>query len=857
MEHKKGMLTNEKNVKKHKRHVFLLIVAVWVIVLFSFALVVVGRNDKREISSLADETLGFIEAICSRYDGYEAGNKAVALKEILDKTKGLTECIDEKILENPDDLSTYVNEMDLSGAILTDEDGKLVMEVDAGTQDLYSEWESFLTNENKLDIVQNPNKTFCTQLSAYGTDYYVALVSRQDTKGLMLGYRDSASAQTDLYETSIDKTLTNNTFHKNPRIVITDTKSVVASNNDFLKLGMDISDEPLSELGSKHWAQGKLVRIVWEKRVWYGKREAYGRYLIYVFYSSNEVYTHIIPASLAFVALCALIALILVLVKSRSEKHHLEKERGQLQTIQAISSLYVATSIIHLKEKIFEGIESTDRAQQVLDETVDAREVPKLLAKRVIAPEDRERYIEFLNIDTLEKRLSDRKNLSTVFRDVNGIWFSTFLVPMQYDQNGKLTDILFASRNINEYKQKEVEYQEKLKKTARDAEIANAAKSSFLRRMSHDIRTPINGIRGMSVVAKRSLNNKERVNECLDKILYSSDYLKELLDDILRLSKLESGKMIFDERAIDLKSLIERTATLTKEQADEKKVNFTLDLSGLTHTRVIVSPVHLRQIMQNVMSNAVKFNKVGGEVNVICREESHPDPDKMLFEFICSDTGIGIDTSFQKNIFEPFAQEMDSARSSYAGAGLGLSIVKEILEQRGGSISFTSEKGEGSTFHITVPLTLDLSIRDNEEGEDKLQKKEQKPISLSGIRILLAEDNEINMEIARELLESAKAIVIPAKDGEEAVKIFSASKQHEFDVILMDIMMPKMDGLEATKVIRSLNRADAATVPIFAMTANAFVEDVQKSREAGMNEHFSKPLDMEQVILMIYRYCRR
>ena len=844
--------------KLQKRRAYRIAVVVWVIALFSGVILVVGRNDKKEISALADETLNFIEAICERYDGYEAGDKAEALKEVLDKTEGVAEWLLKETPEDFDFWFKFVDELELSGMIVTDEEGTLVAQFDLDGRDLYSTWDSFLTNENKLDIAMQSNKTFCTELTAYDTDYYVTLVSRQDERGLVLCYKDSTVAKTDLYETSIDKTLPNNTFHKNPRIVITDTKTVVASNNDYIKVGMDLSDEPLSELGSKHWAKGQLVRLIWENRVWYGKRQVYGRYLLYVFYESDEVYTNIFLFSLGFVAAWALIFLTFIVIKSRSEKRHLEKEKEQLQTIKAISSLYVATSILHLKKRTFEGIESTDRAQQVLDETVDAKRVAELLAERVIAPEDRKRYIEFLNFDTIEKRVATRENVSAVFKDINGVWFATYLVPIKYDENGRLTDVLFASRNINDYKQKEEEYQEKLKKTARDAEIANKAKTSFLRRMSHDIRTPINGIRGMAVVAKRSLDNKERVDDCLDKILYSSDYLKELLDNILRLSKLESGNMVFEERAIDLKALIERTASFIKEQAAEKNVKFSLDLSGLTHTRVIGSPIHLRQIMQNVMSNAVKFNKVGGEVNVICKEQTCAKPDKMIFEFICSDTGIGIGTGFQKDIFEPFAQENDSARSIYVGAGLGLSIVKEILDQRQGTISFTSEKDEGSTFHITVPLQIDLSAKDNREAiENQQKKKETNSISLSGIRILLAEDNEINMEIARELLETANAIVIPAKDGEEAVSIFSASKPNEFDVILMDIMMPKMDGIEATKTIRALKRSDAATVPIFAMTANAFVEDMQKSREVGMNEHFSKPLDMEQVILMIYRYCKK
>lgn len=272
-----------------------------------------------------------------------------------------------------------------------------------------------------------------------------------------------------------------------------------------------------------------------------------------------------------------------------------------------------------------------------------------------------------------------------------------------------------------------------------------------------------------------------------------------------------------------------------------------MELQELVHTQVIGSPLHLRQVLQNILSNAVKFTMSGGHVHATCRERE-AQQGTMQLEFICSDDGIGMDPEFQTHVFEPFTQEDQSARSNYIGTGLGLSIVREILEQCGGSIRFTSKKNRGTTFLVQVPLKLDPS---------RLELIPEKEISIEGIRILVVEDNEINMEIAHCVLEEKGAQITEACNGEEAVAIFSEAPEGSFDIILMDIMMPKMDGLEATRAIRALPRADAASIPIFAMTANGFVEDIRKSRKAGMNEHLTKPLDMEQMAALIYQYCRQ
>ena len=507
-----------------------------------------------------------------------------------------------------------------------------------------------------------------------------------------------------------------------------------------------------------------------------------------------------------------------------------------------------------------------ERSQKILDETKDADEVGRLLAERIIMPEHQKAYIEFLNFDTIPERIKGKGSLSDIFMDVNGVWFATYLVPMEYDTSENVTEVLFLSRNINDYKQNEEQYKEKLRKTAREAELASAAKTSFLQRMSHDIRTPINGIKGMASIAGKSLDKPERAKECIDKIIVSADYLYALLDDILRMSKLETGEVFFEEKAFDMQEILEETSAFIAERAKEKQIDFTCEIKEIVHTHVIGSPLHFRQVLQNIMSNAVKFNRIGGQIKVSCREVSEIGG-QVKFEFVCEDTGIGISQEFQKSIFDLFAQEKDSARTDYEGSGLGLPIVKELLDKGGGTITFHSEKGKGSTFIVTVPLKINEEFREEDE-QVYLRNKEKGPnkiserladitkYSIKGVHILLVEDNAINMEIAECMLEEKEAVITEAHNGKEAVEIFSSSQEYAFDVILMDIMMPEMNGLEATKMIRSMERADAADIPIFAMTANAFVEDIRECHEAGMNEHFAKPLDIKKMVRTIHKYCK-
>ena len=374
---------------------------------------------------------------------------------------------------------------------------------------------------------------------------------------------------------------------------------------------------------------------------------------------------------------------------------------------------------------------------------------------------------------------------------------------------------------------------------------ANEAKTTFLLNMSHDIRTPLNGIIGMLDIAERFPDDVEKQSDCRRKVRESSKILLELVDDVLDRSKLESGEIVLEHVPFDLIEVAKDVWLSVYKQAEDSGVEIIQENCNVEHPILLGSPLHLKRVMMNIISNAIKYNREHGKIYITCKEASY-DGNSVVIEFKCRDTGIGMSIDFQKHIFEPFTQENDGARSSYAGTGLGMSIVKSIVEKMGGTITVESVKDEGSTFDVKIPFEVDAS---REQRDMSLKNDEQH--SIKGLKILLAEDNELNMEIAKFLLEEEGAVVTDAWNGQEAIDAFAKSEIGSFDVILMDVMMPVLGGYDATRVIRARDRADAKSIPIIAMTANAFAEDKIASREAGMNEHISKPLEIKQVVRIV------
>jgi signal transduction histidine kinase/CheY-like chemotaxis protein len=418
----------------------------------------------------------------------------------------------------------------------------------------------------------------------------------------------------------------------------------------------------------------------------------------------------------------------------------------------------------------------------------------------------------------------------------------------------------------------------------REEQKAEGERLKFLRQMSHDIRTPINGIRGMIRIANSVPNDLEKQEECRRKIWEASDYLIDLVNDVLEMGKLDSGEVVIEERPFDLRELIASAVTVLEGTAERKDITITIGQMEGMHWKLIGSPVPVRRILNNIVSNAIKYNKKHGTVTLSCREtDSVNEEGQIFFEFVCEDSGIGMSREFQGRMYEQFTQENEVGEVEHHGTGLGLSIVKRLVDQLHGTISCVSRRGEGTTFTVSLPFAPDPAAEPEVDvavatenpqtaaamgaeksqataamGAEKPQPAAASPESsgnpLDGLSVLLVEDNEMNMEIAEFILEELGMKTTEAWNGQEAVTIFEQSEPGQFDIILMDMMMPVMNGEEATRAIRALARKDAGTIPIIAATANAFAEDVQAARDAGMNDHLAKPIDIEPLRNMILKY---
>lgn len=515
------------------------------------------------------------------------------------------------------------------------------------------------------------------------------------------------------------------------------------------------------------------------------------------------------------------------------------------KTYGKASILVAQIDLIHNR---FLTLQCPDYMEEALSGGKVAKETVLAINQYFVYPEYQKDFLQFFNLDTLPERMAKNEQLHFYFLDFRQKWCQLTLIE-QSRKDEKASALIAIVRDIDTDRRRELDYQKQLHDALLDAQAANQAKTSFLSRMSHDIRTPLNGIIGLLKIDEKHWDDNALLKTNHAKMLLSANHLLSLINDVLQMSKLESGEIILAHEVINFNELAPNILTLMESRAAEAGVTLEYDheSDSLTYPYVYGSALHIRQLFLNLYSNSIKYNKRGGKVTTKCRQLDTANG-YTTYQWIITDTGIGMSPEFLEHLFEPFAQENIDARSVYHGTGLGLAIVRSLVDKMNGTITVTSEKGVGSCFTVTLPFEIaDVPQTSSEISADA-------DLSIKGMNLLVAEDNDLNAEIAKTLLTDEGANVTIASDGEQAVALFSQSAVYSFDAILMDVMMPKLDGLEATKVIRNLNRPDAKDIPIIAMTANAFDEDSRACHEAGMNAHLPKPFQIEDVVKTLVKY---
>ncbi len=842
------MELNKSAGKSRSRALSLWLPLVLGILLIAGSFAVLTVHDRANAARVARQTLTVMQLRISRYENYAAAEKAKSLVRLLDKTAELSRCLVNGEGDDPDFMDQYAYDQRLTGALVLDGGLSPVLQT-AADGDSYAFLQDVLRNDNIRDIVSYPKKSYLMQFEKDGHLYDFAAVARRGEPGVVAAYCLKAEPSGVLADYSLASLFESDSFNLNGIVAVTDEKTVVASNLDGFQgktveecLGMKESAAPIAE--------GALTHIHANGKAFYASTARAGDYYLYVIFPVLSVYSTRHAVLGYSIALCILVWLLFYLLRRRAERENLSQLEKQYRIIQAVSNIYSTTLLVYLDRDRLEALRTTEELSYLMAGPQAARAALDDLCRTYIAPDYREEHRVFTEFSTLPDRLKETDYLTQNYQDIHGRWHLSAITPQRYDKAGRLIAVLFLSRDVTEDKKRELDYQERLRRTAEEAERANLAKTDFLRRMSHDVRTPINGIRGMVEISRYCADDPARQEDCRAKIMEASGFLLDLVNNVLDMNKLESGQTKLEERPFDLRAVLRELAAITEVQAAEKGVALTFPPPRAEHWQLVGSPLHLRQLLQNIVANAIKYNRPNGTVTFTCQEYAAGDG-AARFRFVCADTGIGMSEEFQAHAFEAFAQEHSAVRTSYSGTGLGLPIAKELAQQMGGEIHFVSKEGVGTTFTVTLPFRIGSAPA----PAPAAPLPTGTPIK--GVNILLVEDNAMNREITRFFLERHGAAVTEAVNGKEGLDAFLAAPPGHFHIVLMDVMMPVMNGLDAAKAIRSAPRPDAGTVPIFAMTANAFSDDVERSLAAGMNIHIPKPLDTEKLLAAIIQYCRR
>ena len=927
--------------------------------------------DKKNLDVSLKDTISFAKIRIQNYEDYTANDRVKSLVRLLDKSKELTNDIKMVKTYGQQQLDEFTSEQRLSGVLVTDADLNIVLHNGSDTE-AQTLWKTIEDKDYVTEILEHPEETYTERLQVEHDEYDVAVVPRKDASGLVVAYaRKDGENYGDM---TISSVFADFPVSMNGAIVICDDNGVVSTNQSAL-LGKTFEQLKKASKSNADCKNENIMRIRKNGSTWYGRKDKIGEYVIYVFFPASQIYMLRSIVMGVYLALAVMIHLLILLVQSNVEKTTLRQSQKRMHIINALGTAYFSISLFDLAAGKIEIIKRSDHdADESEIEPLSERKLNQMCEN--VAEGFREGFRQFVEMNTVVERLRERSSLTYTCQLTDGTWILSVIVPQRFDKKGNIRAVLLANRNITKDKEKELEQEKALRNALATAEHANKAKTNFLNSISHDIRTPMNAVIGFTALATTHINNKELVLEYLKKISVSGQHLLSLINDVLDMSRIESGVVKLEEVKVHLPDVFHDLRSIIQGNISSKQLELYIDTQNVVHEDIITDKLRLNQVLLNIVGNAIKFTPVGGMINIRVSEYPCRRAGYASYSFSIRDSGIGMSKEFQDHIFDAFAREQTVTKSGIQGTGLGLAISKNIIDMMGGTIKVSSEPGKGSEFVISIEckiseetvkfkpvpelqgaralvvdddadtcMSVCKMLRDIEmladwttSGKEAVlrtkeaceMKKEfkayiidwqmpdmngietvrrirkvignedtpiiiltaydwsdieeeakeagvtafvSKPLFMSELRaalahqvivpeiqdtkekyryagkkVLLVEDNELNREIATAILEEAGLKTEAVEDGTDAVERMSVADESEFDLILMDIQMPKMDGYTATREIRTLRNNKKANIPIIAMTANAFEEDKQKAFEAGMDAHISKPINIGMIL---------
>ena len=956
-----------KDARRRRNQLFLLalvVVGIGVFVLFT-------NIDRAMLRKTLDETFTFVETRLHLYEVDAANDRVKSLTRLQDKTAALR---DEMVMKDdftPSDLNAFADTQRLTGVLVLDSEMQLEMQstLDGNAMQL---WKQQLQSDYVRDILDYPQKSYAAHIEQDGELYDFAALARTDAPGLLVAYVKKSSE--DVGDLTAGDLLDHFPLEDGGVATICQDDRVLTSNS---AAQLNRTSEECRQLynDKQTHVSGGIVELHTSRDVWYGSRRNIGKYEVFVFFPAGKVFLTRNIIFVSYLALTVMTYLMVLLLQSRAEKGALTETQKRMGIITALGTAYESLMLLDLKKNTVETLKAVPGEEQYKRTRAMRREEMLRRTEAVVAEQYRAEYLKFVDATTMTARLKAHTSLVFTGRTVHDRWFTTLLIPQRTDDDGNVTAVLVATRDATAEKQTEQKQQDALRSALAAAEHANKAKTVFLNSMSHDIRTPMNAILGFTALATTHLDNTELVKGYLQKISVSGQHLLSLINDVLDMSRIESGTIKLENAEVHLPDVLHDLRTIIQGNISAKQLDLYVDTQDVRHEDIITDKLRLNQILLNIVGNAVKFTPAGGTINIRVQEKPCRRADYATYLFTVKDNGIGMSQEFQQHVFDSFAREQTATRSGIQGTGLGMAITKNIVDMMGGTITVKSEQGKGTEFTVTLDckvsktltksqpipelrgaralvvdddaqtcMSVSKMLRDIEmnadwttSGKEAVLRAEEaheqgkefkvyiidwlmpdmngietvrrirkfidpdtpiiiltaydwsdveqeareagvtafvaKPLFMSELRavlthtqpeepsmklpqhtdytgkkILLVEDNELNREIATAILEEAGFQLDAVQDGTDAVQRMTETPEDSYDLILMDIQMPRMDGYTATRKIRALSNPKKASIPIVAMTANAFDEDRQKAFSAGMNAHIAKPINVTVLI---------